>query len=317
MKALTLTPDGPRLEARREKPAAAGEALLKIWQAGVCSTDLELAKGYMNFTGVLGHEFVATVESAPDTKLLGNRVVGEINCVCSACDLCQRGLRAHCRNRTVLGILDRDGCFAEYTRLPAENLHVLPDTIDDDAAVFVEPLAAAIQVTKQVRFDEKTWVTVLGDGRLGLLVAQVVRNAGAPVRLLGRHPQKLALAERWQVRSRNVADVKPRSDQDVVIDCTGSTAGLELALSLCRPRGTVVLKSTVAADKPMNLAKAVVDEITIVGSRCGPFRDAIAALANGSIDVASLIHKRMKLDNAVEALELAGRPGVLKVILTM
>ncbi|MEM6315157.1 MAG: alcohol dehydrogenase catalytic domain-containing protein [Planctomycetota bacterium] len=317
MKALTLTPDGPRLELRREKPAAAGEALLAVRQAGVCATDLELAKGYMNFAGVLGHEFVATVESAPDGKLVGKRVVGEINCVCGTCDLCQRGLRSHCRNRSVLGILNRDGCFADYVRLPTENLHVLPESVDDDAAVFVEPLAAAVQITKQIRLDEKTWVTVLGDGRLGLLVAQVIRNTGAPVRLLGRHERKLALAERWQVRARNVADVKPRSDQDVVVDCTGSAAGLELALELCRPRGTVVLKSTVADPKPMNLAKAVVDEITIVGSRCGPFRDAIATLADGSVDVASLIHKRMKLDNAVEALELAGKPGVLKVILTM
>ncbi|MEM6561515.1 MAG: alcohol dehydrogenase catalytic domain-containing protein [Planctomycetota bacterium] len=317
MKALTLTPDGPRLELRREKPAAAGEALLAVRQAGVCATDLELAKGYMNFAGVLGHEFVAAVESAPDGKLVGKRVVGEINCVCGTCDLCQRGLRSHCRNRSVLGILNRDGCFADYVRLPTENLHVLPEGVDDDAAVFVEPLAAAVQITKQIRLDEKTWVTVLGDGRLGLLVAQVIRNTGAPVRLLGRHERKLALAERWQVRARNVADVKPRSDQDVVVDCTGSAAGLELALELCRPRGTVVLKSTVADPKPMNLAKAVVDEITIVGSRCGPFRDAIATLADGSVDVASLIHKRMKLDNAVEALELAGKPGVLKVILTM
>jgi threonine dehydrogenase-like Zn-dependent dehydrogenase len=194
---------------------------------------------------------------------------------------------------------------------------VLPKSVDDDAAVFVEPLAAAFQVLKQVQVDAKKWVTVLGDGRLGLLVAQVLRDAGCPVRVIGKHPDKLALCEKWSIRSRPLADIVPRHDQDVVVDCTGSAAGIELALQMVRPRGTVVLKSTAAAGKPLNLASAVIDEVNIVGSRCGPFREAIRALAEKRIDVASLIHRRMRIEQGVEAMEFAARPGVLKVILTM
>jgi threonine dehydrogenase-like Zn-dependent dehydrogenase len=216
-----------------------------------------------------------------------------------------------------VGILNRSGAFADYIRLPAINLHVVPKTVDDDQAVFVEPLAAAFQVLKQVKFDSTRWVTVLGDGRLGLLVAQVLRNAGCPVRVIGKHPEKLALCEKWQVRSRPLADIVPRHDQDVVVDCTGSAAGFELAMKMVRPRGTIVLKSTVATGKPLNLAPIVIDEITVVGSRCGPFREAIRALSEKAIDVASLIHKRMRIEQGVEAMNIAGRPGVLKVLLTM
>jgi len=300
-----------------EPPADQGDTLLKVRQAGICATDLEITKGYMGFRGTLGHEFVADVVESPDKSLLGQRVVGEINCVCGRCDLCLSGLSSHCRNRTVLGILNHDGAFADLLRLPAANLHVVPKTVDDDNAVFVEPLAAAFQILKQVKLDERKWVTVLGDGRLGLLVAQVLRNAGCPVRVIGKHPDKLALCEKWSIRSRPLADISPRHDQDVIVDCTGSPAGLELALAMLRPRGTLVLKSTTAAGKPLNLAPVVIDEITIIGSRCGPFREALRALAEKSVDVVSLIHRRMKLDQAVEAMELAARPGVLKVLLTM
>ena len=230
--------------------------------------------------------------------------------------LCLSGLSSHCRNRTVVGIVGRDGAFADYVRLPADNLHVLPAAVDDDAATFVEPLAAAFQVLKQIQLDGRKWVTVLGDGRLGLLVAQVLRDANCQVRVVGKHPEKLALCEKWQIRSRLLDDIIPRHDQDVVVDCTGSAAGLELAVQMTRPRGTVVLKTTAASGAPINLAPVVIDEINIIGSRCGPFREAIAALAAKRIDVASLIHRRMKLDQGVEAMELAGRPGVLKVILS-
>lgn len=310
-KSLTLDP-------RRAEPAAGlGDTLLKVRQAGICSTDLEIVKGYMGFKGVLGHEFVADVLSSPDKDLVGQRVVGEINVVCGRCDLCLSGLSTHCRNRSVLGILNHDGAFADFVRLPAINLHVVPKTIDDDAAVFVEPLAAAFQVLKQVNLGEgRKWVTVLGDGRLGLLVAQVLRNAGCPVRVIGKHPDKLALCEKWSIRSRALQDIVPRHDQDIVVDCTGSAAGFELAMAMVRPRGAIVLKSTVAQGKPLNLAPLVIDEIQVIGSRCGPFRQAIAALAAKEIDVASLIHRRMKLDQGVEAMNLAARPGVLKVILT-
>ncbi|HMO26550.1 MAG TPA: alcohol dehydrogenase catalytic domain-containing protein, partial [Tepidisphaeraceae bacterium] len=278
-------------------------------------TDLEIVRGYMGFTGVLGHEFVGVVESAPDRKLVGQRVVGEINCACGRCDLCMSGLSPHCRNRTVLGILNHGGAFAELVRLPAANLHGLPDAVDDDQAVFVEPLAAAFQVLKQVSVDSRKWVTVLGDGRLGLLCAQVLRNAGCPVRVIGKHADKLALCERWQIRHRPLDQIVPRHDQDVVVDCTGSPAGFEMAMQMVRPRGTIVLKSTVATGKQTNLAPLVIDEVTVIGSRCGPFREAIAALASKEVDVLSLIARRMKLEQGVEAMDLAARPGVLKVLL--
>jgi len=305
-------------DSRRPEPdAAGGDTLLRVRQAGICSTDLEIAKGYMGFRGILGHEFVADVVNCPDKDLIGQRVVGEINVVCGRCDLCLSGLSSHCRNRSVLGILNHDGAFAEYVRLPRANLHLVPKNVDDDAAIFVEPLAAAYQVLKQVQLDSRKWVTVLGDGRLGLLVAQVLREAGCQIRVVGKHPQKLGLCEKWSIKARAVTDIVPRHDQDVVVDCTGSAAGIELALQMVRPRGIVVLKSTVAAGKPLNLAPVVIDEVQIIGSRCGPFREAIAALAAKRIDVVSLIHRRMKLEQGVEAMELAGRPGVLKVVLTM
>ncbi len=293
-----------------------GDTLVRVMRAGICSTDLEICRGYLNFQGVLGHEFVGEVVDSPDKNLVGQRVVGEINIVCGQCDLCLSGLSNHCRKRTVLGILNHGGSFADFLRLPAGNLHVLPKGVDDDQAVFVEPLAAAFQVLKQIKLDGKKWVTVLGDGRLGLLVAQVLRNVGCPVRVIGKHADKLALCERWSIRSRALADINPRHDQDVVVDCTGSTAGFELAMQMVRPRGTIILKSTVAIGKPLNLAPLVIDEIQVIGSRCGPFREAIRALADKSVDVTSLIHRRMKLEQGVEAMELAGRAGVLKVLLT-
>ncbi|HEY0009701.1 MAG TPA: alcohol dehydrogenase catalytic domain-containing protein, partial [Tepidisphaeraceae bacterium] len=215
-----------RFDAHRPEPAAMlGDSLIKVHQAGVCATDIEITRGYMDFSGVLGHEFVGTVLTSPDEALVGKRVCGEINCACGKCNWCQRGLSNHCPARTVLGIVNHDGAFAEYVRLPARNLHALPAAVDNDQAVFVEPLAAAFQVLKQVRIESRSWVTVLGDGRLGLLTAQVLRNAGAPVRLIGRHADKMALCEKWQIHSRNVADIAPRQDQDVVVDCTGSAAG--------------------------------------------------------------------------------------------
>jgi threonine dehydrogenase-like Zn-dependent dehydrogenase len=302
---------------RHPEPAAAGgDTLIRVRQAGICATDLEITRGYMGFKGVPGHEFVGEVVSSSDRELIGRRVVGEINVVCGRCDLCLSGLSNHCRNRTVLGIVNRDGAFAEFVRLPAHNLHVVPDTVDDDAATFVEPLAAAFQVVKQVNLDGRKWVTVLGDGRLGLLVAQVLRDVGCQVRVIGKHPEKLALCEKWSIRSRPLEDIVPRHDQDVVVDCTGSADGLAMAVQMVRPRGTVVLKTTTASGAQLNLAPVVIDEINVVGSRCGPFREAIRALAEKRVDVASLIQRRMKLEQGVEAMALAGRPGVLKVILS-
>jgi len=317
MRALTFSQSLSLNPRHPDPPLTDGDTLIRVRHAGICATDLEILKGYMPFRGVLGHEFVGEVVDSPDKNLLKKRVVGEINIVCGRCDLCLAGLSAHCRKRSVLGIQNHDGCFADLLRLPANNLHTLPDSIDDDQAVFVEPLAAAFQVLKQVNLDGRRWVTVLGDGRLGLLVAQVLQSANCPVRVIGKHPQKLALCEKWSIRSRPLADIVPRHDQDVVVDCTGSPPGFELALQMVRPRGTIVLKSTCAAGKPLNLAPLVVDEITVIGSRCGPFREAIRALAQKQIDVVSLIHRRIKLDQGIEAMTLAARRGVLKIILTM
>ena len=317
MRALVFSNSLTLAAKQPEPPINEGDTLLKVRQAGICATDLEIVKGYMGFKGILGHEFVAEVVDSPKKDLIKQRVVGEINVVCGRCDLCLAGLSTHCRNRSVLGILEHNGAFADYVRLPAENLHALPDSIDDDQATFVEPLAAAFQVLKQIKLDGRKWVTVLGDGRLGLLVAQVLQTAGVPVRVIGKHASKLTLCEKWGIRSRLLDDIVPRHDQDVVIDCTGSAEGFELALQIVRPRGTLVLKSTFAAGKPLNLAPVVIDEVTIVGSRCGPFKEAIRALAQKQVDVVSLISRRMKLEQGAEALQLAGKSGVLKVILTM
>jgi alcohol dehydrogenase len=302
------TPDPSPLE---------GDALIKVVQAGICNTDLEIVKGYMGYKGILGHEFVGVVKESPNPALVNKRVVSEINIACGRCDLCLAGLSNHCRNRSVLGISKHNGAFADYVRMPSGNLHLIPDDIDNDNAVFVEPLAAAFQILKQVKIDSRKWVTVLGDGKLGLLVAQVLQTTGAPVRVIGRHSEKLALCEKWSIRSRLVTDIIPRHDQDIVVDCTGTSEGFELAAQMTRPRGTLVLKSTAAQNTPLNLAPLVVDEITVIGSRCGPFKEALTALGKRQIDVLSLIHRRMKLEQGIAAMKLAGTQGVAKVILTM
>lgn len=307
-----------QFDPRHAEPAESdGDTLIRVKQAGICATDLEIIQGYMGFTGILGHEFVGQVVSSSEKSLVGQRVVGEINIVCGRCDMCLSGLSNHCRARSVLGIAKHDGAFADFVRLPAVNCHVLPQELQDDEAVFIEPLAAAFQVLKQLKLDGRKWVTVLGDGRLGLLVAQVLRNAGSPVRVIGRHAGKMALCEKWSIRSRLLNDIVPRHDQDVVVDCTGSAEGFEMAMAMVRPRGTIVLKSTVAKGKPLNLAPLVIDEIQVIGSRCGPFREAIRALMEKNIDVTSLIYRRMKIEQATEAFELAARRGILKVLLTM
>lgn len=309
--------------ARRPEPAA-GEALIRPTRVGVCATDLEICKGYMQFTGTLGHEFVGVVEqiNGPDRRnLRGKRVVGGINAVCGECDLCKAGLSTHCRNRTVLGIQGRDGCFADSFTLPVANLLPVPDQVDDDAAVFTEPLAAAIQARQQLRIEGKPFITVLGDGRLGLLVAQVMAGLNASVRVIGKHPEKLALCEKWGIKHRLLEEVGLRNDQDVVVDCTGSADGLSAALRMVRPRGKIVLKTTVAPDERLQcqdlFARIVINEVTLLGSRCGPMNEALLALARAEVDVVSLISKRMKLSDGPAILEAAARPGVLKVLVTI
>ncbi len=286
--------------------------------AGVCATDLEILRGYMGFRGILGHEFAGEVAGPAGHPLLGRRVVGEINCGCGACPACAAGLERHCPRRTVLGIAGRDGAFAEYLALPDRNLHEVPRGVADEAAVFCEPLAACFEALEQRPELSRGPVLVVGDGRLGLLQAQVLRAAGADVALLGRHPRKMALLDGLGI----AAMTDPREARSArggkwpaVVDATGSAEGFGLALSLVRPRGVLVLKSTAGGARPMNLAPLVVDEVTVLGSRCGPFPPALAALAEGRIRTAPLIDARFPLRAGIQALEKAGEKGVLKILL--
>lgn len=288
------------------------EVRIHVLKAGICETDLQLVQGYMDFHGVLGHEFVGIAQSG---RFTGQRVCGEINCACRKCDMCRQGLPGHCPHRTVLGILNRDGAFAEDVWLPEDNLHPVPDSISDDEAVFVEPLAAAFQIPAQLDLKRFSQILVLGDGRLGNLCAQVLHQLGHPVLVIGKHPEKLALLQARSIECRLRGDMKETRCADLVIDCTGSAAGFSDACRLVRPRGTIVLKTTLAGDSGPNLAPVVIDEITVIGSRCGPFPKAIAALARHEIDVLPLISARYPLEQVVQALEHAATPGALKVLL--
>ena len=291
-----------------------GEALIRVTHAGICTTDLEITRGYMAFSGVLGHEFVGRVVRG-SRRWESKRVVGEINCVCERCDMCRSGISTHCRHRTVLGIAGRDGCFAELISLPERNLHEVPDTLSDEEAVFVEPVAAAYQIIKQVRIEPRMRVAVLGGGRLGLLAAQVLVQTGCRLVVVDRDEQKLGFCDRKGIQTILVEDLVPRKDHDVVVECTGSPSGLELAMQLVRPRGQIVLKSTHATDRPINLTPLVIDEVELVGSRCGPFPDALAALARRQVDVLSMVTRVLPLAKAVKAMDLAAQPESLKVLL--
>ncbi|HKY07060.1 MAG TPA: alcohol dehydrogenase catalytic domain-containing protein [Candidatus Binatia bacterium] len=289
-------------------------ALVKVHLAGICSTDLQILKGYMSFTGVPGHEFVGTVADGPQ-ELNGKRVVGEINFGCGQCEYCRRELSGHCPNRSVMGIVNADGAFAEYVAVPAANLHVVPDHVGDEEAVFTEPLAAALEILAQLQLDPADEVLVLGDGKLGNLCAQVLRLTGARITALGKHPDKLALIKKAGVRTIELKDWRPRPF-DVVVEATGSASGLELALATVRPRGTLVLKSTIAGNHDVSLAPIVINEINVIGSRCGPFPDALEALAARSVSVSPLIEANYSLDDAVAAVAHAGRPGARKILLS-
>lgn len=314
MKALRFD-NGLRLDTQYPDPTPGpDEVLVAVKRAGICATDLEIVKGYMGFAGVLGHEFVGEVVKG-SRKWVGRRVVGEINCVCGRCEMCQRGLANHCRRRTVLGIDGRDGAFAELLCLPERNLHAVPDAIRDEQAVFVEPLAAAYQVIKQCPIEKRMRVAVIGSGRLGLLVAQVLRTTGCDLEVVGRNELTLAFCEKRGIRATPVNELTPLADRDLVVECTGAPAGLDLAVRLLRPRGTLVLKSTYAGQPPINLAPVVINELTVQGSRCGPFADAIQALARGEVDVESMISRQLPLDRGIEAFDLAAEPQMIKVLL--
>lgn len=316
--ACVLEKSGPSLrEVARPKPPP-GEALIRVRLAGVCATDLELLRGYMNFRGVPGHEFVGEVAGPAAHPLLGRRVVGEINCGCGRCAWCADGMGRHCPRRSVLGILRRDGAFAEYACLPDGNLHPLPDSVADEEAVFCEPIAACLEVVAQFPEIVEREVLVVGDGRLGLLQAQTLRAAGARVGVLGRHPSKMALLApfgipAWTEPADALCSGGPR--WPVVVEATGAADGFSLAVSKTRPRGVLVLKSTLASLVPVDLSALVVDEITLLGSRCGAFPPAIRALERGALRVSSMIHGRFALRDAPRAFEKAREKGIIKVLL--
>lgn len=317
MRALTLR---STLEYSNQYPTpepAQGEALVRVLQAGICATDLQLVRGYMGFQGVPGHEFVGIVEEAPlDTGLMGKRVVGEINAACRVCPVCQAGRPTHCPYRTTLGIDRRDGAFADFLCLPAENLHPLPDEITNDQAVFTEPLAAACQILEQVAVDAKDRVLVIGDGKLGLLCAQILHRTHCRVTVLGHHQEKLQiLAQRGIHTCQDLQALA--TGFDIVVEATGTPGGFALAEAYVRPRGTIVLKSTYHNHSAVDMTSLVVNEITVVGSRCGPFPPAIALLRDNAVEVQALIHKRFSIDQGKEAFDYAATKGVLKVLVEM
>jgi threonine dehydrogenase-like Zn-dependent dehydrogenase len=329
MRALVYQNNVLQLEKSYPQPLPkAGEALIRVLQAGICNTDLEIIRGYMEFQGVLGHEFVGIVEEVLDKSgipsahsLVGQRVVGEINAAChrSDCFYCQQNMPTHCPNRTTLGIVNRDGAFADYLTLPVKNLHPVPDTVSDEEAVFVEPLAANFEILEQVHVKPTERVIVLGDGKMGQLAAQVLTLSGCDVIMVGKHEEKLALVERRGIKTyllKDVVGMLPDGGRrvDMVVECTGSAAGLDLAMRLVRPRGTIILKSTVADKSSLHLAPIVIDEIRVQGSRCGPFEPVLRALSQHTIDVRPLISARNTLDDALAAFKYAGQKDVLKVL---
>jgi threonine dehydrogenase-like Zn-dependent dehydrogenase len=295
------------------------EALIRVSLAGICNTDLEIVKGYLGFQGVLGHEFVGVVEAAKGRArgLIGRRVVGEINCGCGLCVYCLRGLEKHCPGRKTLGIVDKDGAFAEYLTLPVGNLWQVPNNVTDEEAVFTEPLAAAFEILEQMHIRPTDRVLVLGDGKLGILSALVLNLTGAEVTLAGKHKEKLRIAREQSVQVAETSRIELKRDYDVVVEATGSADGFDLALRAVKPRGAVVLKTTAAQGKEINLAPLVIDEIQVVGSRCGPFAPALRALSNKSIDVKPLITGLYRADRAIEAFAEAASKNSLKVLLDL
>jgi len=316
VRGLWLEAQALRLRDDLEAPVPPpGEALVRVRVAGVCNTDLELVRGYYPYAGVPGHEFVGTVEAADGApEWRGRRVVGEINAACGACPACEAGRRSHCEKRSVLGIVGRDGAFATHLRLPIANLHAVPDALPDAVAVFSEPVAAALEIQQQVRVAPSDRVVVIGAGKLGQLVAQTLAVTGCRLQVVGRSPRPLALLAARGIATATDAAIEPRR-ADLAIECTGHPDGLEIARRAVRPRGTIVLKSTYHGKAPIDMARFVVDEITLVGSRCGPFAPALALLADGRVDPRPLVEAHYPLADAVAAFDHASRPGALKILI--
>ena len=314
---LALRIEKKQLRVREvEKPHQPDEALVRVLLSGICNTDLEIARGYAGFNGTIGHEFVGVVEESDNKKLRGRRVVGEINAGCGRCELCRAGDPRHCASRTVLGIVGRDGAHAEFLQLPAVNLIPVPKNIADKHAVFTEPLAAACGILERASIAKSDRVAVIGDGKLGLLCAQVVALTGAATLLVGKHPEKLRIAARRGIETTSPHEAAKRRKQfDVVVEASGAAPGFQLALDLLRPKGKLVLKSTFQGSTEIDAARIVVDEISIVGSRCGRFQPALDLLTNNAIDVDSLISEEHPLANGLKAMTRAKTRGILKVLL--
>jgi len=312
---LALYFDGqPKIKNLPQPEPGSGEVLVRVSLAGICGTDLQILKGYHNFRGIMGHEFVGEVAGPEDSPWLGQRVVGEINIGCGECGLCRRGLARHCGERRVLGIINHDGAFAQYLTIPAANLHPVPPEIPDEAAVFTEPLAAALRVVEATSISPEDRILLIGDGSLGLQISWALALNGAQISLAGHHPDHLALARPYGVETFLTKDLPP-GDYQVVVEASGSPSGLELALSRVRPQGTVILKSTYTGRFSLDPASVVVPEVHLVGSRCGPFAPALRLLRQGWVDPRPLIHRTFPLSRGPKALVWAQRPGVLKVLL--
>jgi len=314
---LALQVENKQLTIRDiDKPHQADEALVRVLLSGICNTDLEIARGYAGFNGTIGHEFVGVVEASEDASLIGRRVVGEINAGCGACELCRAGDSRHCPSRTVLGIVGRDGAHAEFLQLPNVNLLPVPENIKDEHAVFTEPLAAACGILERAAIENTDSVAVIGDGKLGLLCAQVVKFTGASTLLVGKHPEKMQIAARRGIETTTPDEAAKRLKQfDVVVEASGAAPGFKLALDLLRPQGKLVLKSTFHGSTEIDAARIVVDEISIVGSRCGRFQPALHLLTKDAIDVASLISEEHRLADGLKAMDRANTSGILKVLL--
>lgn len=294
-----------------------GEALIRVTTGGICNTDFEITKGYMGYKGILGHEFVGVVEeiNGEDKSLLNKRVVGEINCGCKKCEWCYQGLERHCPNRQTLGIWQKDGCFAEFVTMPLSNLLEVADNVPDEQAVFVEPLAAAVEILEQLHIQPAQKVIVLGDGKLGLTISLALTASNLDVLLVGKHQNKLDIAKAQGVKTKLFQDLEIKKEWDFVVEATGSIAGFETALSLTKPRGTLVLKSTVAASKEFNLAPIVIDEIRVQGSRCGQFAPALRLLESNKIDFSPFVSGIFPVDKAMEAFEQNKVPNNLKILI--
>ena len=316
MKALHWDGTTLKLNQTLPTPKSTGEmAVVRVRLAGICATDLQILRGYMKFRGVLGHEFVGTVSEGP-AELLEKRVVGEINFGCGQCEFCSQGLSRHCPGRRVMGILGADGSFADYLAVPVKNLHRVPEEIADEEAVFTEPLAAAFEILEQVTLSPTDEIVVFGDGKLGLLCAQALHLTGARVTVVGKHEKKLGLLKGLGMDTILLSEWKPRQ-ADVVVEATGSASALKVALDAVRPRGTLVLKSTLAGEHTLSFAPLVIHEITVVGSRCGLFAPALQALAQKKVTVTPLVEKVYPLEEGIQAVRHAARPGALKVLLQM